>query len=54
MKDFVFTVSESEANLIFACLAKQPYETVAGLVNKLTQQVQQQIVPPQLPENKAG
>jgi len=36
--EMVFDVTPEEANLIGAALGKQPYEAVAALIAKLTQQ----------------
>lgn len=44
--EFTFKVNESEANLLIAALAKQPFEAVAGLVQKLQQQAMEQTKPP--------
>lgn len=41
-----FEVSMEEANLLIAALAKQPFETVAGLIQKLQGQAQSQMQPP--------
>lgn len=38
-----FEVSVEEANLLIAALAKQPFEAVAGLIQKLQQQAQSQM-----------
>jgi len=38
----VFDVTPEEANLIGAALGKQPYEVVAALIAKLTQQANEQ------------
>ena len=37
----IFDVTPEEANLIGAALGKQPYEVVAALLAKLTQQAEQ-------------
>jgi hypothetical protein len=42
MENFSFTVTESEANLIIASLAKQPFEVVASLIQKLQAQATKQ------------
>jgi hypothetical protein len=43
-----FEVTMEEGNLLIAALAKQPFEAVAGLINKLQQQAQSQLqTPPQ-------
>jgi hypothetical protein len=44
-------LSIDEANLVFLALAKLPFETVAGLFNKLQQQAQAQLQqqPPSAP-----
>lgn len=44
-------LSIDEANLVFLALAKLPFETVAGLFNKLQQQAQAQLQrqPPSVP-----
>jgi hypothetical protein len=41
--EFVFKVTEQEGNLLIAALAKQPYETVIGLIHKLQHQAQEQM-----------
>jgi hypothetical protein len=41
-----FEVSVEEGNLLIAALAKQPFETVAGLIQKLQQQAMPQMQPP--------
>lgn len=41
-----FEVTIEEANLLVAALAKQPFETVAGLIGKLQAQAQAQLQPP--------
>jgi hypothetical protein len=46
MNTLKFEVSMEEANLLIAALAKQPFETVAGLIQKLQGQAQQQMAPP--------
>ena len=38
----IFDVTPEEANLIGAALGKQPYEVVAALLAKLTQQASEQ------------
>ena len=38
-----FEVSMEEANLLIAALAKQPFESVAGLITKLQQQAEKQL-----------
>lgn len=43
MNTLKFEVSMEEANLLIAALAKQPFETVAGLIQKLQQQAQGQM-----------
>lgn len=43
MKEFTFVVTESEANVLIASLAKQPYEAVAGLIQKLQLQAAPQL-----------
>jgi hypothetical protein len=45
-----FEVSMEEANLLIAALAKQPFETVAGLIQKLQGQAQSQMQPPAVEE----
>ena len=40
--EMVFDVTPEEANLIGAALGKQPYEVVAMLIAKLTQQANEQ------------
>lgn len=43
MENVVFTLTEQEANVIIGALAKQPFEVVAMLIQKLqTQAVKQQ------------
>lgn len=42
MKTYIFTVTEKEAELIGACLAKAPFEVVVELIGKLQQQVKEQ------------
>ena len=49
MRQFTFTMTESEANLILASLGKQPYEAVATLVHKLQAQAQLQLAEPATP-----
>lgn len=44
--NFTFELDEQEANVVLACLAKQPYETVAGVILKIQQQAQKQIPAP--------
>lgn len=46
MNSLKFEVSIEEGNLLIAALAKQPFETVAGLIGKLQQQAQSQLPPP--------
>lgn len=43
MNNLKFEVSMEEANLLIAALAKQPFEAVAGLIQKLQQQAQSQM-----------
>jgi len=43
MSTLKFEVTIDEGNLLLAALAKQPYEAVANLINKLQQQAQTQI-----------
>lgn len=38
-----FELTDQEANLVMAALAKQPFEMVAGLISKMQQQAQPQI-----------
>ncbi len=45
-----FEVTVEEGNLLVAALAKQPFEAVAGLINKLQQQAQSQLQPQAAPE----
>lgn len=45
MNTLKFEVSMEEANLLIAALAKQPFETVAGLIQKLQMQAQPQMSP---------
>lgn len=42
MERFSFTVTEAEANLIIAALAKQPYEIVVNLIKELQVQAANQ------------
>lgn len=44
-----FELTLDEANLVLGALGKAPFETVAGLINKLQQQAQ-----PQLPALEAA
>lgn len=53
MKELTFTVSEAEGNLIVGALAKQPFETVAGLIQKLQSQAMEQLNPPPPQPEKA-
>jgi len=46
MSTLKFEVSMEEGNLLIAALAKQPFETVAGLIQKLQSQAQAQLAPP--------
>ena len=46
MNTLKFEVSVEEGNLLIAALAKQPFEAVAGLIQKLQQQAMQQMQPP--------
>jgi hypothetical protein len=46
MNTLKFEVSMEEANLLIAALAKQPFESVAGLIQKLQQQAMPQLPPP--------
>jgi len=41
-----FEVTMEEGNLLIAALAKQPFEVVAGVINKLQQQARDQMQPP--------
>lgn len=41
-----FELSQDEAGLVVAALAKQPFEAVAGLIGKIQQQAQPQLAPP--------
>jgi len=41
-----FEVSIEEGNILIAALAKQPFEAVAGLIQKLQQQAVPQMQPP--------
>lgn len=45
MNTLKFEVSMEEANLLIAALAKQPFEAVAGLIQKLQGQAQSQMAP---------
>jgi hypothetical protein len=49
-----FEVTMEEGNLLVAALAKQPFEAVAGLINKLQQQAQVQLAPPAEPPKEAA
>lgn len=42
MESFSFTVTEAEANIIIAALAKQPFEVVVSLIQKLQAQASNQ------------
>ncbi len=42
MERFSFTITEAEANLIIAALAKQPYEVVVNLIMELQVQASNQ------------
>lgn len=42
MERFSFTITEAEANLIIASLAKQPYEVVVNLIMELQVQASNQ------------
>jgi hypothetical protein len=42
MENFSFTLTEAEANIIIAALAKQPFEVVANLIQKLQTQASNQ------------
>lgn len=44
MNSLKFEVTVEEGNLLVASLAKQPFEVVAGLIQKLQQQAQAQLV----------
>ena len=48
-----FEVTMEEGNLLIAALAKQPFEAVAGLINKLQQQAQGQLNQPPAEAAKA-
>ena len=41
----LLNVTVEEANVILASLAKQPFEIVAGLIDKLQRQAQPQLAP---------
>ncbi len=45
MNTLKFEVSMEEANLLMAALAKQPFEAVVGLIQKLQGQAQSQVTP---------
>jgi hypothetical protein len=45
MSTLKFEVSVEEGNLLIAALAKQPFEAVAGLIQKLQQQAMPQMQP---------
>lgn len=51
--EFSFKVTEAEANIIVAALAKQPFEIVVGLIGKLQQQAGEQS-PPSAPGIEPG
>ena len=40
-----FELTAEEANVVLASLAKQPFEVVAGLIDKLQRQAQSQLAP---------
>ncbi len=40
-----FELTAEEANVVMASLAKQPFEVVAGLIDKLQRQAQPQLAP---------
>jgi hypothetical protein len=40
-----FELTAEEANVVLASLAKQPFEVVAGLIDKLQRQAQPQLAP---------
>jgi hypothetical protein len=42
MENFSFTITEQEANIIIGALAKQPFEVVANLIQKLQVQATKQ------------
>jgi len=56
MNKLVFEFTEDEINMVIQSIAKQPYETVFGLINKIQKQAQSQLVPqqPTLPMNSAA
>jgi hypothetical protein len=40
--EFIFKVSEEEANLIMAALMEMPYKVSAGIIQKINQQAYEQ------------
>jgi len=53
MKEFTFTLSEANANLMLSALTKMPFEAVVGLITDLQQQAQRQVnTPPTVVESK--
>ena len=43
-KEFSLKVTEAELNFIGSAIGKLPFEQVEGLINKLRQQAQQQMI----------
>ena len=51
MKNFTFTLSEAQANLVLQCLAKQPYEAVAETIGEIQKQAGEQIKAAEAPQD---
>lgn len=49
----IFDVDKKEAELILASLAKQPYEAVSGIIQKLLEQGNKQLASEEAPEGEA-
>lgn len=49
-----FELTAEEANVVVGSLAKQPFEVVAGLINKLQMQAAPQLAPPAPAEDKGA
>ena len=49
MDSIKFEISVEEANLILMALARQPFEQVVSVINKLQQQAQAQMPKPEKP-----
>lgn len=49
--ELTFKLTVEESNIIMTCLAKQPYEAVAGVIDKMRAQAAPQLEPaaPRLP-----